>query len=67
MLACSIDLAINELEWKPVATAKFMEVQARRLLVLEFASSHGNWEVASKIEESHMGHEVNEAALIQQA
>lgn len=44
-----------------------MEVQARCLLALELAGVQGNWEVASKIEENHVRHDVNEASLIQRA
>lgn len=67
LLARSIDPAINELGWKTLVRAKFMEMQAMRLLALELASAQGNWEVSSKIEENHVGHDAKKAALIQPA
>lgn len=66
-LARSIDLTMKELGWKVVVKAKFMEVHARRLLALQLVISKGSWEIASKIEENHVGHEVNEDVLIQRA
>lgn len=66
-LGRSIDLAINELVWKTAVKGKFMGVQARWLLALELGSSQGNLEVAREIEEKHVGHDVNEAELIQRA
>lgn len=44
--------------------AKFREVQTRRLLALEVESAQRNWNVASKIEENLVGHDVDEDVLI---
>lgn len=35
--------------------------------MLGLATAQGNWEVASKIEENHVCHDVNEAALMRGA
>lgn len=63
MLARSINMATNELGWKTMVREKFIEVQVRRLLPLELANAQRTWEVVSKIEENHVGHDVNEAVL----
>lgn len=36
----------------------------RWLLASELASSQGKWDIASKVEENHVGHDEKEAALI---
>lgn len=66
-LARSIDMAINELGWKGVVKAKFMEGHATWLLALELRCFQGHWEISTKIEENHVTCDVNEAASIQRA
>lgn len=63
-----MDLMINEIGWKRAVKMRSMEVVARRLLALELASErNNNWDVASLLEENHVGHDIDETAQINRA
>lgn len=65
LLACYLDVTINELELEPVLRVNIATVQEKYLLALELAGAQDNKEFASTIEENYVGQDVNEAALNQ--
>ncbi|MEM7281759.1 MAG: hypothetical protein AAF438_09050 [Pseudomonadota bacterium] len=66
--ARSLDLMINEVGWKRCIKWKFVETNVRRLLALEVSCKEGgDWSVARRLEENHIGFDRAEQSAVTSA